>query len=109
MSFTDLDLLFPASASHVLDIFPLYFFGGERENTYFALMSHLHNPTSTTDVGYLEAQAGFRWESFGGTRRLHFVLELQLQPEAVVSSASSSISFPSSPAAEVRSRVKYGV
>ena len=86
------------------------FLGGRGEDFYFSLMSHLHNPTSsTTNVGYLEGQAGFRQESFGETQHLQFVLELQLQPEAVVTSALSSISFPSSSAAEVHSRVKYGV
>lgn len=85
------------------------FWGRQGEDFYFSPMSHLHNPTSTTNVGYLEGQAGFRWESFGETQHLQFVQELQLQPEAVVTSALSSVSFSSSSAAEVHSRVKYGV
>lgn len=73
---------------------------------YFPLMSHLHNPTSTA-VGYLERQAGFRWGSFGETQHLQLVLELQ--PEAAVTSALSGISFLSPSAAEVHSGVKHRV
>lgn len=75
---------------------------------YFPLMSHLHNPTSTT-VGYLGRQAGFRWGSFGETQHLQWVLELELQPEAAVTSTVTGISFLSSPAAEVHSGVKHRV
>lgn len=75
----------------------------------FPLVSHLHNPISTTPVGYLERQAGFRWGSSGETQHLQLVLELQFQPEAAVTSALSGISFPSSSAAEVHSGVKHRV
>lgn len=76
---------------------------------YFPLMSHLHNPTSTTAVGYLGRQAGFRWGSFGETQHLQLVLEIKLQPEAAVTSTLSGISFLSSFAAEVHSGVKHRV
>lgn len=51
------------NARDVLDSFPLYFLGETGEDFYLSFMSHLRNPTSTTNVGYLEGQAGFRWES----------------------------------------------
>lgn len=77
-------------------------------NFYFSLVSHSHNPTSSRNVGYLEGQAGFWWESFGET-----VSAVCTRTSASTWSCSnfclSSISFPSSSAAEVHSRVKYRV
>lgn len=98
----------PRNTRHVLASFPLYFLGGLGRNFCFSLVSHSHNPTSTTDVGYLEGQAGFRWESFAET-----VSAVYTRTSASTQSCSnfclSNISFPSSSAAEVHSRVKHGV
>lgn len=92
----------------------------DEKSFYFPLMSHLHNPTSTTAVGYLERQGGFRWGSFGETQHLQlgktsFSLKLQklllwvaflsLPPLQQKCTMESSTESESEARAEVRTEV----
>lgn len=69
----------------------------------------LHNPVSTTNVSYVRSQSASCDENSDKTQHFGFVQGLLPQPKDAWTSATSSASFPSSSAAEVRGGVKHGV